>query len=68
VFKKNQRMVPHVLDRNLRDLVVQLHNLLHEALLTLEPVEPSKFVQLADRYERLKLRMFDVFALNDGDA
>ena len=63
-FKKTQRMVPHVLERNLRDLVVQLHMLLHEAILTLKPANEGAFLELAERYEALKQRMFDVYELN----
>ncbi len=67
-FRKRQRTVAHVLERNVRDLVVQLHNLLHEAILTLETADAGKFIELASRYEKLKLRMFDVYDLNASDA
>jgi hypothetical protein len=67
-FKKRQRMVAHVLERNVRDLVVQLHNLLHEAILTLQTADPVKFIELASRYDKLKQRMFDVYGLNASDA
>ena len=67
-FKKRQRMVPTVLERNLRDLVVQLHNLLDEAILTLEYSERSKSVEIAVQADRLKRRMFDVFDLNSAGS
>lgn len=67
-FKKRQRMAPAVLERNLRDLVVQLHHLLHEAILTLLTADPAKFIDLGTRYDRLKQRMFDVYGLNPSDA
>ena len=63
-LRKSQLMVPEVVDRNVRDLVVQLHLLLREAILSLEPAKSPEFNNLAERYERLKVRMFHVFNLD----
>lgn len=63
VLRKRQRMVPHVLDRNLADLVVHNHLLLHEAILSLEVTNSPDFERLGERWDRLKTRMFDVFDL-----
>jgi hypothetical protein len=62
-LRKRQHMVPHVLDQNLIDLVVHLQLLLREALLDLESTGSPDFQHLAERWERLKARMFDVFDL-----
>lgn len=63
-FRKLQEFVPHVLETNFRDFIVQLQLMLHEGVLALEPVESSKLQELAIAADRLKNRMFDVFALN----
>ena len=65
-FKKMQKMVPHVLEANVRDLVVQLMLFLREAALALEPLEHSAFVDIAGNIDKLKFRMLDVYALNDA--
>ncbi len=62
-LRRRQRMVPHVLDINLRDLVVHLHLLLREAILALQQIESNQFVVLGERWERLKARMLDVYDL-----
>ena len=62
-FKKLQHMVPSVLDRNLVDLVVQLHLLLQEAVLSLEPVAPVDLAAIVHDTDQLKARLFKVFSL-----
>jgi hypothetical protein len=65
-FNRSRDMTPHVLDKNLRDLVVQLHLLLHEAALATEHLGSDAFLPVAIRWERLKNRMFDVYGLAIG--
>lgn len=62
-FKKLQRMVPHVLETNVRDLTVQLLLMLREAALALEPVGSSQFICIAEGVDELKERMLHVFEL-----
>jgi len=63
-FKKLQRMVPHVLEVNVRDIAVQLLLILHEAILALEPLSSSQLLSIAEDYEELRERMIHVFGLN----
>lgn len=63
-FKKLQRMVPKVLDRNVRDLAVQLYLLLREAVLGLEPIESDHFIELATITDELKPKLIHDFALS----
>ena len=65
-FKKLQRMVPHVLETNVRDLVVQLMLFLREAGLALEPLKSPAFLEIAEGIDNLKFRMLDVYELNDA--
>ena len=65
-FKKMQRMVPSVLDVNIRDLVIQLQIMLREAALALQPLGSSQFLGIAEGIDRLKSRMLDVFNLNNA--
>lgn len=65
-FKKLQRMVPHVLETNVRDLAVQLLLMLREAALALEPVGSPQFVSIAEGTDSLKDSMIHVFGLNDA--
>lgn len=62
-FKKMQRMVPHVLDTNVRDLVVQLIIFLREAKLALEPLGSPRFIEIAGGIDRLKARMLHAYNL-----
>ena len=62
-FKKLQRMVPHVLETNVRDLAVQLLLILREAALALEPVGSPQFANIAERTDSLRDHMFHVFEL-----
>lgn len=59
-------MVPQVLERNVRDFVVQLHLLLHEAIFALQLVKSSDFLSLAERCAKLQSTMFDEFNFNDA--
>jgi len=65
-FKKMQRMVPQVLDENVRNLVVQLMLFLREAGLALEPLNSARFLEVADSIDKLKFRMLHVYCLNDA--
>ena len=63
-FKKLQRAVPTVLDRNLRDFVIQLHLLLREGVLSLERLGVPEFEKLAARTDDMKERLLQVFELH----
>ena len=63
-FKKLQRMVPLVLETNVRDIAVQLLLMLRESVLTLEPVGSRQFLSIAEDADELNERMFHVFELN----
>jgi hypothetical protein len=65
-LKKMQRMVPHVLEANVRDLVVQLMLFLREAGLALEPLNSPHFLEIADGIDKLRFRMLDVYGLNEA--
>lgn len=56
-LRKLQRMVPKVLERNVRDLCVQVYLLLHEAILGLEFVSRPDFVALAGSGDELHRRL-----------
>lgn len=62
-FRKTQVAVPHVLDRNVRDMVVQLMLLVDEAVICLEHLAPKELESLALDAERLKERLLSVFEL-----
>jgi hypothetical protein len=64
-FRKLQRSVPLVLERNLRDLVIQVYLLLREAVLCLENVDPSAFDLYAGNVDMLTTRLINTFKLND---
>lgn len=63
-FKKFQRAVPQVLDKNLKDLVVQIYLLAHEGVLSLERLNVPNFEDLATRTDQLKKDMVHVFELH----
>ena len=63
-FKKFQRHVPQVIDRNLTDGVVQLYLLLHEAVLNLERLQVGDFEQQAVATEVLRQRVIKEFGLD----
>jgi hypothetical protein len=65
-FKKLQKMVPHVLDQNVRDLTVQLLLMLHEAALTLQPVGSPQFLGIAESIDHLKPHMLHAFQLTNA--
>lgn len=65
-FKKLQRAVPKVLNRNVRDFVIQLYLLAHEGVLSLERLEIPNFEDLATRADRLKEDMVNVFELHNA--
>lgn len=62
-FKKMQRMVPHVLERNVRDLAIQLSLLLQEAVLGLQGVPNAPVRDLAVAADELKGRLLNAFGL-----
>jgi len=62
-FKKSQRMVPQVLDKNLTDLAIHMHLLALEAAKSLESVKPVNWLEIGEATDRLKARMLDVFGL-----
>lgn len=62
-FRKSQKFVPHVLNRNLADWAVQVWFLLHEAILGLQHLNFNRLVELATAADRLKGRMIHVFEL-----
>lgn len=64
-FKKLQRMHPHVLERNVRDLAVQLYLLLHEAVIGLEPFAIHDLRLLAPECDEAKQCLVDRFRLNE---
>lgn len=63
-IRKFQKMVPHILERNLRDFIVQLHLLLHEAIFSLEQVKSQDLLELAERCAGLQSTMFNEFKLD----
>jgi hypothetical protein len=65
-FRKRQQLAPYALLTNLTTLIVQILVLLTEAVLSLERTQSERFMELAERFERLKARMFDVYNLKKG--
>lgn len=65
-FKKLQRTIPAVLNRNLQDLAVQLFLLLHEAVLGLLPISIGKIEELAGEADSLKERLIKEFAIESS--
>lgn len=63
-FKKTQSMVPSVVDRNIRDITVQVYLLLQEAVLGLEPVNLDAFDLLAGITDDIKGRLIKEFELH----
>ena len=63
-FKKLQRAVPEVLEKNVTDFVVQLYLLLREAVLGLERLNVSNFESLAGRTDLLKEELLHAFKLS----
>jgi hypothetical protein len=64
-FRKLQRMVPEVVDRNIRDLAVQLYLLLYEAVMGLETFAMDDLRAIGGDCDDLKERMILVFHLGD---
>ena len=63
-FKKYQPNVPAVLDRNLRDLSVQIFLLLYEATLALERLNLEEFDELAAKVDKLREKLLYEFELD----
>ena len=63
-FKKYQLNVPAVLDRNLRDISVQILLLLFEATRALERLNLKEFDELASRADKLNEKLFQEFELD----
>jgi hypothetical protein len=66
-LRKRQSLAPHVLLTNLTTLVVQLLVLLTEAMYSLEKTHCVEFIALAERFDRLKARMLDVYGLKKDE-
>lgn len=64
-FKKYQRFVPNVLDKNLKDISVQIFLLLYEATLSIEKLNLPEFNKLAERVDTLKEKLFREFRLDE---
>jgi len=62
-FKKQQTFTPHVLERNVRDITVQMYFLLREAVLSLELTQHSDFERIATVADELKPHLIDIFDL-----
>lgn len=62
-FKKLQRAVPTVLDRNVKDFVIQLYLLLREGVLSLERLGVPNFEALATKTDQLKENLVHAFDL-----
>lgn len=59
-----QQFAPQVLDKNVRDLAVQVWLMLYEAALTLERILPTEaMVGLATEADKLKERLTNTFEL-----
>ena len=67
-FKKYQPNVPAVLDRNLRDISMQILLLLFEATRALERLNLKEFDELADRADKLNEKLFQEFELDTLEA
>ena len=63
-FKKHQRAVPKVLDKNVRDFVIQLYILAREGVLSLDRLDVPTFEDIAVRTDQLKEDMVHVFKLH----
>lgn len=63
-FKKYQRHVPKVLEKNLKDISIQIYLLLYEATLNIEKLNLTEFDELADRVDSLKAKLFLEFKLD----
>lgn len=63
-FKKLQRAVPKVLDKNVKDFVVQLYLLAREGVLSLDRLNVPNFEDLATKIDQLKEDMVHVFDLH----
>lgn len=63
-FRKAQEFVPHVIDKNFTDLVVQVWLMLYESALTLERLIPhDDMIKLAASSDHLKEKLINVFEL-----
>lgn len=63
-FRKMQQFAPQVLDKNVRDLAVQIWLMLSEAALALDRILPTEtMVGLATETDKLKERLINVFEL-----
>lgn len=65
-FKKLQKMVPHVLEKNVLDLAIQLFLLILEAARALEPTTSVEYLSIAEKVDKLKSRLLNVFDLNNS--
>lgn len=63
-FKKLQRAVPTVLDRNVRDFAIQIYLLAREGVLSLERLKVPNFEVLAGMTDQLKENLVRVFDLH----
>lgn len=65
-FKKLQRMVPHVLETNARDLAAQLFLLASAAVLGLENLAPQEARRLAAEADAARQQLLRAFDLNSA--
>lgn len=63
-FKKLQRAVPGVLDKYVKDLVIQLYLLVHEGVLSLKRLGVPNFEALANKTDQLKVNLLHAFDLS----
>lgn len=63
-FKKLQHSVPTVLNKNIRDLVIQLYLLAHEGVLCLNRLDIPNFLELATKTDQLRESLVHVFELH----
>jgi hypothetical protein len=63
-FRKLQRMVPQVLDKNFRDLAIQVYSLLREAVFSIERIDAQVFQSLGGATDKLHARLIREFKLN----
>lgn len=67
-FKKLQRTIPEVLERNVPDFAGQLHLLVHEGVLRLGPIAPAEFMDIRADCDKLKERFITAFDLDELPA
>lgn len=66
-FKKYQRAVPKVLDKNLKDISLHIYLLLYEATLSIERLNLTEFDELANCVDILHLKLLQEFDLNSAE-